>query len=81
MIKKTQINNVKVNPIKVANPETREVLGKDIQETCFSNTFLLAKKNSGKTTINTLFKMIKECAGCCKLLQPISDHEIIRIVT
>jgi len=58
MIKTKEINTVKVRPIRLENQDTREVKGADLFNLLYANISLVARKNSGKTTV--IFKILKE---------------------
>jgi hypothetical protein len=57
----TKVNSKVVRAIKVPNHDTRPVRGSDVCPECYANIAILAKKNSGKTSI--INKLLKECAG------------------
>jgi hypothetical protein len=57
----TKVNSKVVRAIKVPNRDTRPVLGSDVCPECYANIAILAKKNSGKTSI--INKLLRECAG------------------
>ena len=48
-------------PIGAEGEDKRSVRGCDYIETCFANTMMCAKKNSGKTTV--IYNILKACAG------------------
>ena len=57
----TKVNSKVVRAIKVPNRDTRPVRGSDVCPECYANIAILAKKNSGKTSI--INKLLRECAG------------------
>jgi hypothetical protein len=57
----TKVNSKVVRAIKVQNQDTRPVRGSDVCPECYANIAILAKKDSGKTSI--INKLIRECAG------------------
>lgn len=59
MINVKQINKIKVLPIPHHAPKPEEILGYDLFEEIYSNIFLCAKKNSGKTC--AIFTILKNC--------------------
>jgi ribosome biogenesis GTPase A len=60
MIKKSQINKVKVTPIKLPVVAKENILGYDLFPEIYSNIFLCAKKKSGKTS--TINHILRKCA-------------------
>lgn len=54
-----QVNNFKVEPIKLAQEDTREVLGKELFPRKYPNILICARKNSGKT--NCIGAIIRAC--------------------
>ena len=59
--KKIHNKTVKKIPIGAEGEDKRPVRGCDYIETCFANTMMCAKKNSGKTTV--IYNILKACAG------------------
>ena len=59
--KKIHNKTVKTIPIGPEGKDIRPVRGSDYIETCFANVMLVAKKNSGKTTV--IYNLLKACAG------------------
>jgi hypothetical protein len=57
----TKLNNVKVKPLEVKTKTKTRFKGKKLFELWCPNIFVLARKNSGKTT--TVQFMIDKCAG------------------
>lgn len=57
----TKINDIKVVPLKVPTVAPENVKGKELFSKLKCNIFLLAKKESGKTT--TIFNILKHCVG------------------
>lgn len=60
MIKLRKINDVSVEPLNIPKVEPCNIRGKDLFENLHPNILLLARKNSGKTTV--LYKILKKCA-------------------
>lgn len=58
MFKIREINDVKISKIKLPVRDEKKVRGGDLLP-LFSNTFICAKKNSGKTTV--IFNILKKC--------------------
>ena len=58
MLKTKTINNVKISKIKLPVVAQKKIRGSCVLP-IYSNTFLCAKKNSGKTT--TIYNMLKKC--------------------
>ncbi|MDD4931723.1 MAG: hypothetical protein PHG66_06295 [Candidatus Colwellbacteria bacterium] len=57
-----KINNIKVKAVPVIHPpDTRPVLGEKLFSIVNSNTFMCAKRGSGKTSV--IYKAIDECAN------------------
>lgn len=56
-----EINDIDVLPVDIASKRKRDVLGKEYFSEPFCNIFILAKKNSGKTTLiyNLLQHLLK----------------------
>lgn len=61
MITVEKINDVKVRPVKLDNEDDRPILGADWFARTNINVSLIAKKNSGKTTI--IWNILKHCAS------------------
>ena len=59
MLKTKQINNFKINKIKLPTLAEKKIRGGEILP-IYSNTFICAKKNSGKTT--TIYNILKKCS-------------------
>ena len=59
MLKTRTINDFKINKIRLPNVAEKKIRGGEILP-LYSNTFICAKKNSGKTT--TIFNILKKCA-------------------
>lgn len=59
MITIKKLHNDVPQPIKFKDEDTRPVMGGHIIPACNASVFLVAKRNSGKTT--TLFKLLKSC--------------------
>ena len=61
MIKTKRINNVKVSKIKYKNNNNnKKIKGGNLLPNVYSNMFIVAKKNSGKTTC--IFNILKKIA-------------------
>ena len=54
------INHVEIKKIPLPPLESDKVLGSDLFEKLYANVLILAKKNSGKTTV--VYNIIRECA-------------------
>lgn len=61
MLKLKKINDVKVKPIDLPKVDICNIKGKDYFENLHPNILILARKNSGKTTI--LYNILKHCAN------------------
>jgi hypothetical protein len=61
MIEFKKINNVKIKPLKIPKINVCDIRGKDYFENLFPNVLLLARKNSGKTTV--LYHILKNCTN------------------
>lgn len=59
MIHIKKINNQVVKPLKLDKIPEDKIKGCELFNNIYSNIFILAKKNSGKTT--TIYKILKEC--------------------
>jgi len=60
-MKLKKINNVKITPLKVPKVDICDIKGRHYFEQLTPNALLLARKNSGKTTV--LYHIIKNCAN------------------
>lgn len=61
-MQRKRINNHKVKPLQIGSGvDRRPILGADLIPHLYGTMFLVAKKNSGKTT--TIAKIINECVG------------------
>lgn len=58
MFKTKQLNNFKISKIKLPAVEEKKIRGGELLP-IYSNTFICAKKNSGKTTV--IFNILKKC--------------------
>jgi hypothetical protein len=58
MLKTKQINNYKISKIHLPSIDEKVIKGGDLLP-LYSNTFICAKKNSGKTTV--IFNLIRKC--------------------
>jgi hypothetical protein len=58
MIKTRKINDFKISKIKLPTLSEKKIRGGDLLP-IYSNTFICAKKNSGKTTV--IFNILKKC--------------------
>lgn len=56
-MKTTKLNNIKVNPVIVNDIDPKRISGFKMQPTLYSNTAILGKKFSGKTSL--LYNMLK----------------------
>ncbi len=61
MIKQTKLNNVKVVPINIPSMSIDNVKGGKFFETLYCNVGIIAKKNSGKSSI--IANIIDNCSG------------------
>ena len=59
MITLKKINSQIVKPLKLETIPLEKIKGCDLFSNIYANIFILAKKNSGKTT--TIYKILKEC--------------------
>jgi hypothetical protein len=44
-----KLNDIKIHPVRIQQPDTDEIKGKDYLPTLYNNSLIIAKKNSGKT--------------------------------
>ena len=61
MIRTRKINKVKITPIKLPQYDKKDIRGSEFFPELYGNTFIVAKKKSGKTTV--IANVLKKCAG------------------
>jgi hypothetical protein len=60
MFKLEKINDKTIKKINIPTIETANILGSDLFPSLYANILILAKKNSGKSTV--IYNILKECA-------------------
>lgn len=55
-----EVNDAKIQKIKIPQVEEKKILGADLFPQLYANILILAKKNSGKTTV--VYNILKACA-------------------
>jgi hypothetical protein len=86
MIKLKKINEVTIKPLKIPRINLCDIKGKDYFENLYPNVLLLARKNSGKTTV--LFHILKNCTNrktkvfifCSTVYKDASYDEILKML-
>ena len=61
MIRTVKINNTRIKPIQIKQADVKDVRGNEFFPEIYSNTFIVAKKKSGKSTV--IANLLKKLSG------------------